>query len=770
MNILRIIIISILINSTLFSLTQVDSLKHLIKDSDPEQRVELLIELSKKLLERTQYSDALKYAENAIDICNEIENEKFKIQALSIISKSYLLSGNVSEAQVYCDSLLNLSNKTNYRYGLGLAYQTKGTLYSLSGDFESGLNYLDSSLQILTYTSFPLERAISFQTIATVNSFLGNSDTSHYYIQQAMDIFKEHNATYSYAILKLNKALLQGTTLGQYESAIDNAIATLPFFEREKDTAKISMAHSIIANGYDAIGNYEKAIKYYLEAISINKHRNPLYLANYYNNLGEVYKHKNNFIDAYSYYHKALVIFEKMSLKEGIVVAKNNIGECLINQEQYDKALQYFKESLAGVNKEMDFYKQTILYKNIGIVYLNKAEYNKAISYFEKSIKSGNQIKLLEEVYPVYKYLAEAYKEKGFYKEAYSNMINYSEGKDTFQKQSNAERLTNVEIKYQTEKKEKEIELLTQSQEIQNLHISNQQIITIALVILLILIGGIAILLLKRNKDKTRINLLLEEKTKRIENFAKELKLTNIQLTKSEENLTDLNATKDKFFSIIAHDLKGPFFSLLGLSELMSEETETMSRNELKSMSESINEAAKNVFALLVNLLEWAQTQLGMNKIEKQFFNFNDLADENLNIFKSNCKQKKIKLYSELIKDSQVYADRNMINFVLRNLISNAIKFTNRDGEIFLESRKEKNNFVVSIRDTGVGISEESLKKLFRIEHVFSTTGTNNEHGTGLGLILVKEFIDKNNGEIFVKSEVNTGTTFTFKLPLILSN
>ena len=767
MYLLKIATLLFLLNSILFSISPIDSLKLQISKSEGIKTIKLSIDLSKKLLERTKISEAIKYADYAVAESKKIGNKELEIKALAIISRGYLINGNVTSAQVYCDSVMELSQKAKYKYGIGLGFQTKGILLSYYGKLEEGLVYVDSSLQIFDYDNFPLERALSYQSKSTLSSYIGKNDSSEYYLKQALDIYKENNALYSYANLKLNKALIQGTSLGQYENAIKNALETLPFFEQIDDTIKISTATSIIANCYDAIGNYDKAIKYYINAILLSeKSGSKLYLANFKNNLGEVYKHKGDFEKAYECYTKALEIFNELKLIEGITVVKNNIGEYYLSQKKYDEALLYFNESFSKVDQTIDFYKSTILSRNIGIVYLKRNDYNKAIFYLNNSVKFGKKMELLEEIYPAYKSLAEAYLEKEDYKEAYKNMALYSNGKDEFLKKSNAERLTDVEIKYQTEKKEKEIEILTKGQEIQNLQIANQRYITLVLVVVLVLIGGGTILLYRRYGLKKKTNSTLERSNKIMKQYADELERTNFQLKESEENLKNLNATKDKFFSIISHDLKGPFFSLLGLSEIMSENLDNLSKDEIKEMSLGINNASKKVFTLLENLLEWSRAQLGMINIEKQLFDFNELVNENSKLFKSNFEQKGIELKSNLIENSKIYADREMINFALRNLLNNAIKFTDIGGEVLIETQIENSIFFVKISDTGIGMDKNSISKLFKMESAFSTDGTRKERGTGLGLILVNEFIQKNDGNILVESELGKGTTFTVKLPL----
>jgi len=763
----KIIIILFLLSSNLFSISQIDSLKQLIKKSDKIKKVELSIELSKKLLEMTKLSESIKFANNAIAYSRLYRNKELKIQAMAIIGRGFLIKGDLTNAHAYCDSVAKLSKKTSYNYGIGLGYQLNGILFSYSGKFEEGLRYIDSSLQIFNYDKFPLERALSFQTKATLSTYIGKNDSSDIYLKRALDIYKKNNSWYSYTTLKLNKALIEGTSLGQYENAIESALETLPYFEKINDSIKISTATSIIANCYDAIGNYDKAINYYLNAISLSeKSGNRLYLGNFINNLGEVYKHKGDFNKAFENYKKALKIFDELELIDGITVVKNNIGEYYLNKKEYDKALIYFNESISKVDQTADFYKLTIINRNIGIVYLKKAHIDKAILYLNNSIKFGKKMGLLEEIFPTYKSLAEAFTAKGTYKEAYKNMLLYSEGKDEFLKISNAERLTYIENKYQSEKKGKEIELLTKSKEIQNLQLENQQYITIVLFVVLILIAGESVFLYKRYTSKKKTNTTLEKANKIMKQYADELELTNYQLKESEENLKNINATKDKFFSIISHDLKGPFFSLLGLSEIMSEGLDDLSKDEIKEMSLGINRASKKVFTLLENLLEWSRAQLGMINVEKQLFDFNELVIENSKLYKSNFKQKGIELIVDLNEDSKIFADREMLNFALRNLLNNAIKFTDETGKIFIKTQKENSNFIIKISDTGLGMDEKSIEKLFKIESTFSTEGTKKEKGTGLGLILVNEFIQKNNGKILVESKIGKGSTFTIKLPL----
>jgi len=241
------------------------------------------------------------------------------------------------------------------------------------------------------------------------------------------------------------------------------------------------------------------------------------------------------------------------------------------------------------------------------------------------------------------------------------------------------------------------------------------------------------------------------------------------ELQRQTSKLEHLNAMKDKFFSIIAHDLKNPFNTIIGFAELLTVHYETLSNEQRIDFLETIYRASKRGYDLLENLLDWSRSQTDMLEIHKQTINITDIIFENLLFFSSMAQSKKIKLETQTKTDIFAFADYNMIQTVIRNLCSNALKFTNKEGRITINARKievDKKYFIeVEICDNGVGISAKNIEKLFRIDVTYSTIGTAEEKGTGLGLILCKEFIDKNEGTIWVESGENAGSRFFFRIP-----
>ena len=264
-----------------------------------------------------------------------------------------------------------------------------------------------------------------------------------------------------------------------------------------------------------------------------------------------------------------------------------------------------------------------------------------------------------------------------------------------------------------------------------------------------------------------------------------ELLVADHKLKEKNLQLEQLNATKDKFFSIIAHDLKSPFNSILGFSEMLKDEARNLDINSIVQYTDIIYSSSQHAFNLLENLLDWARMQQGNIPFEPRKLLLNSLVGDVIKGLKNNADQKDIRLIESLQNEIVLTADENMLNTLLRNLISNAIKFTPKGGQVKVEAKvevevevenevedevkvkDEKSKVVISVSDTGIGMTAETIGKLFKIETSFSTRGTENEKGTGLGLLLCKEFVEKHGGRIWVESKLGQGSTFNFSIPLI---
>jgi len=233
----------------------------------------------------------------------------------------------------------------------------------------------------------------------------------------------------------------------------------------------------------------------------------------------------------------------------------------------------------------------------------------------------------------------------------------------------------------------------------------------------------------------------------------------------TNKQLMEMNAMKDKFFSIIAHDLKNPFNVLMGGTELLENYLKNGKIEKIAPISQTLNKTTKNTYKLLENLLEWAQLQTGKMIFTPKLLDISFIASENVSILSHSFAQKQLQVETHYTQNCMAEVDVNMINTVIRNLLTNAIKFTHTGGKITIGTILESNQFVeVYVQDSGVGIPEKLLPHLFHIDSKYSTPGTNKETGTGLGLILCREFIEKHNGTIAVESEVGKGSRFSFRL------
>jgi PAS domain S-box-containing protein len=236
-------------------------------------------------------------------------------------------------------------------------------------------------------------------------------------------------------------------------------------------------------------------------------------------------------------------------------------------------------------------------------------------------------------------------------------------------------------------------------------------------------------------------------------------------IKESEKNLKNIIATKDKFFSIIAHDLKNPFSALLGLSEIFKNEIETLTEEEKKDFAETLYIAAKSTYKLIENLFEWTRLQTGKFEFAYENLNLREISTEICSALLVNALRKNIKITNEIPKDTMVYSDKNMLKLLFNNLITNAIKFSYKGSEVRIASEEKADGLEVCISDSGIGIKKADIEKLFRTDISYSMKGTEKEEGTGLGLILCKEIIDKSGGSISVESEAGKGSRFMFLIP-----
>lgn len=505
---------------------------------------------------------------------------------------------------------------------------------------------------------------------------------------------------------------------------------------------------------HDEMDNFDEAIRYFREALALNQSiRDTVSMAIDYDYLGAAYARMKMPDSAVINYHKALYFFKKKKKDDRYAVSLSNLATVFPNYpDSLSKAINYFNmawrkfQDLGWVHYEPD------ILQGIANVQAKQGKYDEAISNYQRSLLLAYQFKrelLLKKL--IYKSLSEVYEKKGDYKEALANHIMYSQYIDSVYEKQKFEQIAQLEKQYETEKKDNEIHQLEAQHQLMDIQLQKNKQLKIlgfiAAALLLLLISYI----LYKYFEKIKVNGLLE--------------LKNHQIEQSENELRKLNAAKNKFFSIIAHDLKNPFHTVIGYSYLLSKDYDRFSEEERKKFATDINQSTNNIFRLLQNLLEWSRSQTGQHKFSPSNVPFQQILDNALSVLHSSANQKHISVSCSVDDNLEIYADPLMIETVLRNLINNAIKFTPENGKIEVTARKENGEVRISVCDNGIGIPENNANNLFRIDSKVRKKGTNNEDGSGLGLILCKEFIDKHEGSIWVESQPGTGSSFMISLP-----
>jgi signal transduction histidine kinase len=500
--------------------------------------------------------------------------------------------------------------------------------------------------------------------------------------------------------------------------------------------------------------NFEKAIGYFRKAMNINLMiKDSVSLAVDYNGLAESYQylHKND--SSIVYFLKANHFFKKLHKTGYQAITLANMGTIYTDYpDSLKKAYDAFSEAWT-VFKALGWNQyESEIKEGFGNILSSQGKYKEAIAAYTESMRSTERFSRgfgLKK--STYLRMAKAYELMGNYKSALRYHILFAQFSDSLNQKEKYEKLLNLEKQYETEKKENEIIRLQARQELTDVQLhKNKQLKLLGFVTAALLLIFVFFVLI-RYFDNLKLNRLLEQKNKKIE--------------QSENELRVLNASKNKFFSIIAHDLKNPFHTVMGYSWLLSNDYELFTEDERRKFAFDIHQSTNNIFRLLQNLLDWSKSQTGRLVVTPKEFEFKRILENSASVLRSLADQKNIEIKFDCNEDLILYADPLMIETVLRNLINNAIKFTPENGMIEIAANQIEDQINISVKDSGIGISEEDALNLFRIDSTVKRKGTNNEDGSGLGLILCKEFVDKNNGTIWVNTSPGEGSSFFFTVP-----
>lgn len=595
------------------------------------------------------------------------------------------------------------------------------------------------------------------------------------------------------------------------EEALIMGKEALRLIEQRKLDSKKATVLNYVGVVYLAVGKSDSAFVYFQEALIFAKRTsNNIEVGFAYNNFADFYFGKALYALALENVLIAHDIFSKANFKPGLGYTLNNLGEIYIKQQLYDKALDTL-ESAVNIRQTLsDDVRASISKRNIAAIYILKKEYNKALDIFEKLLQANKKNNLPIRQAIVLDGISDIYYEKQDFETAlkyrqdalaiYSKTLNRPAEAQALNKlgliyiameqfQLAKETLLKAEalivtvddkilqlVNYQNqaklgEKSNDNASAVKFYQLYLNLNDSIFSSTNKTKILELELAYGKVkqekeILMLKQEK-KTRINLLIFLSLSiclliaLISNLLYQRK-KNIEIKKE---LEELNQSKDRFFSILAHDLRGPLSTLNGLTNTLDDKYDKFTQARVKEIINVMRVSTNNIYNLLTRLLEWSSATTGRITCRPVSFPVYKEADNVLQLVSNMAANKKLNLVSEIDPDHIVNADPNMINTIMRNLVSNAIKFTPERGCIKLFSNKKENRINIWVADSGIGLSKPEIESVLRIDKRHTKPGTNNEEGTGVGLALCSELLKANKGKLWIESKPGKGSKFYFSLP-----
>ena len=671
---------------------------------------------------------------------------------------AFLISAS-AVSQTKLDSLLLDLKATKNDSVIATLYLQVGNIYVKSNS-DYALYYFDKSLLIATTINNKKIEAESLLNIAYYYENIHDYKNALNYYFKSLDVFKILNDDTKVAKIYSNIGYSY-KSLCDLDLAYDYYLKSLSKFEILNNKEGMALNYNDIGTLFYEQESYDKALEYYIKSLELKKELNDkIGVSNSYVNIGSVIADKGNLDEGIEYLNKSLAIYYELKDSLGIATCYNNIGDCYIAKKEYNKALRYFEDGLTIAEKFKNKDLQSLLLLNLADTKNNQNQFTKAIPFALKSNALAKEINSLPYQYDNYSILSRAYEGLGNSKTALKYFKLFKEINDSISSNNKTKSFEQLNALYELENKKQEIEILSKYNELKNTQLKNQKYLTYILIVFALIASYLTYLLYNQNKAKQKTNKLLSQQKEELEKLHNKLVVNNKALKK-------LNNSKNKFFSIISHDLKSPFNSIIGFSEILIDGFDKNSKEENKRYLGVIKDSSKKAYDLLQDLLLWARSQTGNIEFKPSKIDLNNYILNTITLLKIQASNKNIEIKSDLKEHCEVFADVNMIETILRNLLSNAIKFTNINGKINISIQNDDKNCIVSIKDSGIGISKEDIDGLFNLEIKNTRLGTDNETGTGLGLIICKDFIDKHKGEIWVESELGKGSNFKFSLPRI---
>lgn len=560
---------------------------------------------------------------------------------------------------------------------------------------------------------------------------LGDLDSAYHYYKLGYELGKENNnkREIAYSLNNLGDYYFKKAL---YSVALENIMESYNIFEEINDQRGMAYTLNDIGEIYMKQFDHEKALEYFKRSgdirLAIGDDRG---YAKSLINMASVYENQNRYELALSTYFKAYDVSLKSNYLKGESYVLAGISDLYYKQGNLTKSLESRLRALEIDLKIENKYGELICYNNLGLLHMNLGDLNKAEEFLKKAKEESQKTGHLDQLMVSYQFMTELAVKKNDFETAYNSLNEYQLLKEKIYGQENLNKIADLQTAFATERKDRENERL--KLDIQYQKTTRNYLILITILILI----GVGLFVLRYRAEKKANNLLKE-----------------------------LNSSKDKFFSIFAHDLKNPFNALLNIANFLKDYYDDFSDKERKEMITSIYDASKDIHKQLEELLTWARSQKGELGINKVKLNLHELLTSLSSTYRLASKNKNIALKIDSDEMTEFIGDKFVIETVIGNFVDNAIKFSPNGSEVIVSGQRKNNTIEISVKDSGVGIDEKVRENLFKVDFKYSSPGTNNEKGTGLGLKICKEFAELHGGTIEVKSEIGKGSTFILKIPV----
>ncbi|MGF1668893.1 MAG: ATP-binding protein, partial [Balneolaceae bacterium] len=674
-----------------------------------------------------------------------------RINHLNKLAGTLIKSGMIPRSRVYIMQALQYSNSISFKEGYLEALTNLADFYLHQEKADSALIPIQEALSLVS----DAENRTKFMNLeATAYRMAGQPVHALEIYNKALELADSLSNEKAAIGIQLNMATIY-KTLGNYSAAYEAYFNGLKHAENTGDTLRLAIIHNNIGDTYNSEGKYEQAL-YHLNLSENLSYKIDLTsnLTRVYLNLGNTYKHFGDFDKALNYYSAAAELYEKTGDIAGS--ARINYNRGLLEMERGNKELardyllKSFEESSNRNIAEGIFYSSFSL-GNLEFDQKNYSEadkwYNIALDIAEKMQAGAFRMQIYEKLYLLSKETNTL--------QALQWLESLKELTDSLRSSERDRIRAEYDARFEMERREQENEMLSALQAQQQSQLQYQKVIILASIGGFFLVLFVTFLLLRSNKIKKRTNSELQLKNK-------QLKRLNSTIRDQNKELENLDHVKNKLFAIIAHDLRGPLSSLQSLLYLLREHD--LSKEELSEISHSLEVSLQENASTMDNLLAWAKAQMSGITLNARKFAAKKNLDAVYSQIRFQADQKNVSIEIDVDEHIFVEADYDMLKLIVRNLISNAIKFSKKGDTITVSAKKKEEKVIFSVRDEGVGISEADKHKIFASIN-YTSRGTANEKGSGLGLSLCKEFAEKHDGKIWFESNKGEGTTFYFTIP-----